>query len=89
MVQETVVIKNKYGLHARPASEFVNIASKYVSQIKIEKNGIEVDGKSIMGLLMIAAEKGDEITIKIDGKDEDEMKGKIVELLNGDLDKEM
>ena len=89
MRQEKVVIKNKYGLHARPASKFVNITSQYASNIKIGKNGVEVDGKSIMGLLMLAAEKGDEITIRIEGKDEDEMCEKIVNLLQGHLDEEI
>ena len=69
IVQKKVVIKNKTGLHARPASVFVQIANKFQSNIVIVKEDNEVDGKSIMGILMLAAERGAELTIIADGDD--------------------
>lgn len=65
-----VEIKNKMGLHARPASLFVKEASKYRSNIKIEKSGKEYIAKSIMGILSMSAVKGDRLTIAADGPDE-------------------
>jgi len=79
MIEENLIIKNKMGLHARPAAVFVEIASQYESDIMVSKEGLEVNGKSIMGLLMLAAEKGTEIQLKVNGDDEkeafDELKG--------------
>jgi phosphocarrier protein HPr len=70
MTTETLKITNKHGLHARPAAHLVKIAGKFASEIKIIKDGLEVNGKSIMGVMMLAAEPGSEITIQIDGSDE-------------------
>jgi phosphocarrier protein HPr len=70
MIEETIKINNKHGLHARPAAQFVKIAGKYTSEIKVIKDGLEVNGKSIMGIMMLAAEPGSEIVISIDGNDE-------------------
>lgn len=64
-----VVIENSYGLHARPAAEFVKLASSFESDILVGKDGLEVNGKSIMGVMMLAAEKGSMITIKARGVD--------------------
>ena len=72
MIVEKLIIENKLGLHARPAALFVQIASKYDAQVSIAKDGIEVNGKSIMGILMLAAEQGSEVVLKTDGKDEKE-----------------
>ena len=66
MTTETLKITNKHGLHARPAAHLVKIAGKFASEIKIIKDGLEVNGKSIMGVMMLAAEPGSEI----DGSDE-------------------
>lgn len=70
MIKETLKIANKHGLHARPAAHLVKIAGKFASEIKILKDGLEVNGKSIMGVMMLAAEPGSEIIIQIDGSDE-------------------
>lgn len=70
MVEEKVTIKNKLGLHARAAVKFVNLANRFSSAVKIEKDGNEIDGKSILGILTLAAVKGAQITLKIQGKDE-------------------
>ena len=68
-VRRELVVKNKTGLHARPAAVFVQIANKFDSEITIEKEDQKVNGKSIMGILMLAAEKGAIITIIAEGDD--------------------
>lgn len=70
MIEELMVIENKHGLHARPAAQFVKIAGKFKSDIKVIKDGLEVNGKSIMGIMMLAAEPDSEITIIANGEDE-------------------
>ncbi len=65
----TVKIRNPMGLHARPAAEMVKLAGRFQAQITIEKEGLEVNGKSIMGVLMLAAEQGSEMTIRGEGPD--------------------
>jgi phosphocarrier protein len=70
MIEKDLKIINKHGLHARPAAQFVKIAGKFKSDIKVVKEGLEVNGKSIMGIMMLAAEPGSEITLLIDGEDE-------------------
>ncbi|MBD3413146.1 MAG: HPr family phosphocarrier protein [Candidatus Aminicenantes bacterium] len=70
MKKKTVKIKNKLGLHARAAVKFVNMANRFASSIKIVKDGNEVDGKSVLGILTLAAVQGSEIELKICGRDE-------------------
>ena len=72
MVKETFKIKNKVGLHARPAAIFVQAAAKFKSDITIEKDGKSVNAKSILGVLSLGAEQGSIITITIKGEDEQE-----------------
>lgn len=67
--ERRVQIGNRLGLHARPAAEFVKRASKYDSEVWVRKDDMEVSGKSIMGMLMLAAEPGSEITIRATGED--------------------
>jgi phosphocarrier protein HPr len=64
-----VQIANKYGLHARPAAEFVKLANRFRSEIWVSKDEIEVSGKSIMGVMMLAAEHGSHIEIRAAGDD--------------------
>ena len=68
-LQKNVQIRNKYGLHARPAAEFVKTASRFQAEIWVRKQELEVNGKSIMGMMMLAAECGSEITIRAAGND--------------------
>lgn len=68
-VKKELVVKNKLGLHARPAALFVQIANKFESDIAVAKDDQEVNGKSIMGILMLAAEKDSVIVITATGKD--------------------
>jgi phosphocarrier protein len=70
MVQKTVKIVNKLGLHARPAAMLVSTATRYVSEVHFTKSGLRVNGKSIMGVMMLAAEMGSEVTIEVTGPDE-------------------
>lgn len=70
MQDKTVTIVNKLGLHARAAAKFVTLAASFASDIKVAKNGQEVNGKSIMGIMMLAASRGTEITLTADGEDE-------------------
>jgi phosphocarrier protein len=69
MEMQTFTIKNRLGLHARAAALLVKTANKYASEVTIEKDGLEVNGKSIMGILMLAASKGTKITLKVEGRD--------------------
>jgi phosphocarrier protein HPr len=82
MIQETLKINNKHGLHARPAAQFVKIAGKYASEIKVIKDGLEVNGKSIMGIMMLAAEPGSEIVLIIEGEDENDAMKALRELIH-------
>lgn len=70
------------GLHARPAAQLVKIASKFTSNVYLSKNDHEVNGKSIMGVMMLAAEMGSELTIKVDGQDQEQAMQSLVDLVN-------
>jgi phosphocarrier protein len=78
-----VQIVNKLGLHARPAAEYVKLAGRFSSEIRVEKDGLEVDGKSIMGVLMLAAEHGSELIIRAEGSDAEDAMAALVELVDG------
>lgn len=67
--ERRVKVRNRHGLHARPAAEFVRLASSFDAEIQVSKDDLEVNGKSIMGVLMLAAEPGAVLTIKADGVD--------------------
>lgn len=69
MLEEQVTICNKLGLHARAAAKFVAAASEFESEIEVEKDGKRVNGKSIMGVMMLAASKGTAITLFVEGDD--------------------
>ncbi len=70
--ERLVVILNRYGLHARPAAEFVKLSSRFSAKVTVEKDGLEVNGKSIMGVMMLAAECGATLKITAVGEDADE-----------------
>lgn len=69
IIKKKLVVKNKSGLHARPAALFVQVANKFESRVKVSRDSDEVNGKSIMGILMLGAERGSEIYIEIEGDD--------------------
>ena len=70
MLRETVTIVNKLGLHARAAAKLVRLASSFDSEIQIKRQQREVNGKSIMGVMLLAACKGTEIELTVSGTDE-------------------
>ncbi|HJV44317.1 MAG TPA: HPr family phosphocarrier protein [Bacillota bacterium] len=85
MLTKTLTIKNPQGLHARPATVFVQKASSFSSSINIIKGGKKINGKSIMGLMTLAAKQGDEIILEADGPDEQEAineLGKVLEMVH-------
>lgn len=81
MIKKIVQINNKSGLHARPAAHLVKVAGQFTSDIKILKDGLEVNGKSIMGVMMLAAESGSELEFVIEGEDEQQALAGILELI--------
>ena len=85
-VEKEIVIKNKTGLHARPAALFVQIANKFNSDITIIKEDQEVNGKSIMGILMLAAERGAKLTIIAEGEDAEAAVAELTDILVKDID---
>ncbi len=68
-INRTVEIVNQAGMHARPAAQFVQLAGRFAADIRLEKDGLEVNGKSIMGVLMLAAAKGSELLLSATGDD--------------------
>jgi len=88
MLEKEVTIINKLGLHARAAAKLVNVATKYNSQIEIEKDGQRVNGKSIMGVMMLAAGQGSNILLLADGDDASESLTDIENLINNYFDEE-
>lgn len=89
MIKKEVEIKNRTGLHTRPAAMLVKLASKFKSDFFIEKNGVEVNGKSIIGVMSLAAEQGSKLVLKFIGEDEVEAAKAIVELFEsgfGEID---
>lgn len=81
MAQREFTIRNKLGIHARPAAQFVKMASRFSAEIRVEKDGEEVDGKSIMGLMMLAAGHGSVITVAAEGDDADQALDALAELV--------
>ena len=83
-IEKKIKVKNRQGLHARPAALFVQIANKYDSSIKVLKDDQIVNGKSIMGILMLAAEKDSEVVLIAEGTDSEEAIRELELLLNSD-----
>ena len=82
MININVLIINKLGLHARASAKFVSTAMKFQSHIDVTKQSKTVNGKSIMGIMMLAASQGSELTLQIEGPDEVEMEKALVDLIN-------
>jgi len=81
MIKQNITIINKLGLHARAASKLVNCASQFESEVFIGRNGNRVNAKSIMGVMMLAASKGVELELEVDGGDEQACQQALVELI--------
>jgi phosphocarrier protein len=88
MQEKTVTIKNKLGLHARPAALMVQTASRFKSKVKILKDEQEVDGKSIMGLMTLAASAGSGLRLVVDGDDEAQALAALEQLVNSGFGEE-
>ena len=81
MISKKVTIINKLGLHARAASKLVNTSSQFASDVFIDKQGNKINAKSIMGVMMLAASKGTEILVEVEGNDEQDCMKAVTELI--------
>jgi len=81
MKSATIPIVNKLGLHARASAKFVTLAAQYKSDVTLGRNGQHANGKSIMGIMMLAAGKGSEVELVVDGEDEDAALAALTELI--------
>jgi phosphocarrier protein len=88
MLEQQFTIVNKLGLHARASALFVKTASQFKSDIKVTREGVEVNGKSIMGIMMLAAAKGTEINLNVSGSDEADAFQKLEELIRNGFGEE-
>jgi phosphocarrier protein len=88
MLEQPFEIRNKLGLHARASALFVKTASQFKSEVKVLRDDVEVNGKSIMGIMMLAAAKGTEILLKVSGADEAEAFQKLGELIQNGFGEE-
>jgi phosphocarrier protein HPr len=86
MIEKTVKIKNKAGLHTRPAATIVKLASKYKCEFFISKDGLNINGKSIIGVMTLAAEMGSELILTFDGEDEEQAADEIIDFFNRGFD---
>ncbi|MDY7010305.1 MAG: HPr family phosphocarrier protein [Planctomycetota bacterium] len=83
-----ITLINKHGLHARPATQFVQLANKYEAKVEVFKNDLVVDGKSVTSMLTLGAEKGATLRIRTEGQDADKAIDKLVELIKGKFGEE-
>ncbi len=81
MISQQITLRNKLGLHARPAAHFVRLAAQYESDVFLTSDNVRINAKSIMGVMMLAVERGAVLTIECDGKDEQELMAKLVQLV--------
>ncbi len=86
MIERAIEIKNKLGLHARAAAKLVHMAARFKSDIKVRKGDEEVDGKSILGILLLAAGRGSSVTLRADGPDERAALDAIEQLIDAKFD---
>lgn len=89
MVEREVTIMNKMGLHTRPAASIVKLAAKYKSEFTIERDGLEINGKSIIGVMTLAAEQGAKMHLRFSGVDEEEAAKAMIDLFDRGFDEEM
>ncbi len=86
MIEKKIKIINNAGLHTRPAATIVKIASKYRCEFFLNKDGLHINGKSIIGVMTLAAEKGSEIVLTFDGEDEEQAAKEIIDYFNRGFD---
>lgn len=83
-----VRIRNRLGMHARPAAHFVRCAARFASEVYVSRDGIEINGKSIMGVMMLAAEQGAAIRIRAEGEDAERAVRELAELVERGFDED-
>lgn len=88
MIEETLTVTNKKGIHTRPAAVLVKTAAKFSSDFTIIKDGMEINGKSIIGVMSLAAEEGAELTVRVEGSDEKEAFQAITKVFERGFDEE-
>jgi phosphocarrier protein HPr len=86
MIEQTVTIINKAGLHTRPAATIVKLAAKYKCEFYIARDGMNINGKSIIGVMTLAAEEGAQLVLTFDGEDEKEASKEIVDYFERGFD---
>ncbi|MBS14310.1 MAG: hypothetical protein CME19_22280 [Gemmatimonadetes bacterium] len=86
MVEIRATVKNRLGIHARPAAYLVKASSKFDAEVTFEKDSLEVNGKSIMGVMMLAAETGAEIIVRANGSDESDAAKELAGMIESELD---
>jgi phosphocarrier protein len=86
MEERKATVKNSLGIHARPSALIVQAAAKFVSEITLMKEGLEINGKSIMGVMMLAAETGAVIRVRAEGEDEEQAADKMVAIIENKFD---
>ena len=89
MTRKTATIVNKLGLHARPAAQLVTAAAQFEAEVFLVKDGLRVNGKSIMGVMMLAAEKGSRITVETDGADEKAALAEVIRVIESGFGEEI
>lgn len=89
MIKQTARIVNKLGLHARPSAQLVTAATKFQSEIYFTKGDLKINGKSIMGVMMLAAEMGSELIVECDGPDEKETMEALLEVISSGFGEEL
>ncbi len=89
MVEREVTIKNRAGLHTRPAATLVKLAAKFKSEFTIYKDGMDINGKSIIGVMTLAAECGSKLMLQFDGADEQEALAAVADLFDRGFDEEL
>ena len=86
MISKEVTIINKAGMHTRPASTIVRIAAKYKADFFLSRDGFEVNGKSIIGVMTLAAEEGAKLQLRFDGPDEKELSVEMIDFFERGFD---
>ena len=86
MEERLATVKSRLGIHARPSALLVQAAAKFASEITLAKDGLEINGKSIMGVMMLAAETGAKILVRAEGKDEADAARKMAEMIESKFD---
>ncbi len=89
LTSRSTTVVNKLGIHARPSAQLVSVASQFEAEVHLTKDGLRVNGKSIMGVMMLAAERGAEILIEADGPDAEAAVGALVEVIDNGFGEEI